>query len=113
MCGRPRGCLTSAALGGHVHTRALCVIHGGEVLGDSRVDPNCAIKIILGCSKSHSYAVTLGDLASIGTQHMETQHTLLYDVCVCVCECVCVYECVCVICMVCVWSTIQGYHVAE
>ena len=48
----PSGCLTSAALGGYVHSRALGVVHGGN-------------------------AVALGDLTGIGTQYVKAKHTLL------------------------------------
>ena len=34
------------------------------------MDPDCAVKVCLGCTKLDSHSIALSDLASVRTEHM-------------------------------------------
>ena len=76
MC-RTRGCLTSAISGLAVHAIALGDGESGEVLGAGWMDPDCAVKVCLGCTKLDSHSIALSDLASVRTEHMCSSEKLL------------------------------------
>ena len=71
MAATSRRCLTSASRGTHILTRALGGGEGGELLGAGRVDAYGGIKVLLGGPQTNGHTVSLGDLSSIGAQHME------------------------------------------
>ena len=71
MATASRRCLTSASRCTHILTRALGSGEGGELLRAGRVDAYGGIKVLLGGPQTHGHTVTLGNLSSIGAQHME------------------------------------------
>ncbi len=72
-----RGCLTSAAGGLHILSRALCNVESCEVLRTSWVDTDSGIKVGFCCPHANGYIIALSDLACIGTENMKPHHTLL------------------------------------
>ena len=71
MAAASRRCLTLASRCTHILTRGLGSGEGGELLRAGRVDAYGGIKVLLGGPQTHGHTVSLGDLSSIGAQHME------------------------------------------